>query len=177
MVWRGEKPTQYFHNLEKRNAKNKAWESIMDSSGNVFHGIEAVQKIQVEFYKKLYTSEKTDENMAQKFKQSITTELSQEQKDELNKNITTLEIKSSFLHNILINGLDNNQLTYWQYLALIILLYKKGIREDLANWRPLSLMNSDINSLSKAQASRVKKILPYIIHSDQKGCIVNRHWT
>ena len=45
----GEKPTQYFHNLEKRNAKNKAWESIMDSSGNVFHGTEAVQKIQVNF--------------------------------------------------------------------------------------------------------------------------------
>ena len=67
----------------------------MDSSGNVFHGTEAVQKIQVEFYKKLYTSEKTDENMAQKFKQSITTKLSQEQKDELNKNITPLEIKSS----------------------------------------------------------------------------------
>ena len=51
----GEKPTQYFHNLEKRNAKNKAWESIMESSGNVFRGTEAVQKIQVEFYRKLYT--------------------------------------------------------------------------------------------------------------------------
>ena len=39
----------------------------MDSSKNVFHGTEAVQKIQVEFYKKLYTSGKTYENMAQKF--------------------------------------------------------------------------------------------------------------
>ena len=121
----------------------------------------------------------------------MTTKLSQEQKDELNKNIAPLEIKSSLklmnnnkspgpdgiivefykefwyiigddLSDILINGLDNNQLTYSQYLALIILLYKKGIREDLANWRPISLMNSDIKILSKALASRVKKILPVI---------------
>ena len=41
------------------------------------------------------------------------------------------------LSDILIKSLDNNQLTYSQYLALKILLYKKGIREDLANWRPI----------------------------------------
>ena len=37
----------------------------MDSSENVFRGTEAVQKINVKFYKKLYTSGK--------FQQSITT--------------------------------------------------------------------------------------------------------
>ena len=84
----------------------------------------------------------------------IKLKLSQEQQDELNKNITPLEIESSLklmnnnkspgpegvivefykefwyiigddLSYILINGLDNNQLTYSQYLALMIRLYKK----------------------------------------------------
>ena len=107
--------------------------------------------------------------MAQKFKQSITTKLSQEQKDEPNKNILPLEIKSSLksmnnnkcpgpdgiivefckefwciigddLSYILINGLDNKQLTYSQYLAIIILLHKREsektcqIRDKYHSW-------------------------------------------
>ena len=35
------------------------------------------------------------------------------------------------------------ELAYSQYLALIILLYKKGQREDIRNWRPISLSNTE----------------------------------
>ena len=66
------------------------------------------------------------------------------------------------------------ELTYSQYIAVIILLYKKGVREDIGNWRPISLINIDCKLLSKVFAQRVKHVLPFIISTDQKGCIQGR---
>ncbi len=67
-----------------------------------------------------------------------------------------------------------HKLSYTQYLALLILLYKKGLREDLTNWRPISLNNVDIKLLSKVLACRLKQVLPEIISTDQNGCIMGR---
>ena len=55
-----------------------------------------------------------------------------------------------------------------------MLLYKKGIRELITNWRPISLINIDAKLLSKVFAQRVKIVLPNIIHKDQKGCVTKR---
>ena len=40
----GEQSTKYFHNLEKRNAKNKLWESIYDKDGQLIDGTQNVLK-------------------------------------------------------------------------------------------------------------------------------------
>ena len=69
---------------------------------------------------------------------------------------------------------ESGELTYSQYLALIVLLYKKGIRENITNWRPISLINIDAKLLSKVFPQRVKIALPVIIHKDQKGCVHKR---
>ena len=79
------------------------------------------------------------------------------------------------LSMVLVNCLNNEQLTYSKYMAIIILLYKKGTREDLSNWIPISLINSDIKIISKVLATRLKKATPNIIHTDQKGFIENRY--
>ena len=54
------------------------------------------------------------------------------------------------------------------------LLYKKGIREDIRNWRPISLSNCDIKILTKAFAERLRVVLPHIIDVDQTGCVKGR---
>ena len=69
---------------------------------------------------------------------------------------------------------QEKELAYSQYLALIILLFKKGQREDIRNWRPISLSNTDVKILAKIFAERVKKVLPYIIHNNQCGCVKGR---
>merc|ERR1712004_26903 len=51
---------------------------------------------------------------------------------------------------------ESGKLSYSQYLALIILLYKKGLREDIKNWRPISLSNTDTKILTKVFAERIK---------------------
>ena len=82
---------------------------------------------------------------------------------------------SKDLHEVFISGLEDHQLAYTQYLATIVLLYKKGPRPDIKNWRPISLLNTDYKLLSKVFAERLKKVLPEIIHSDQKGCVSGRY--
>ena len=148
----GEKPTQYFHNLEKQNSKGKAWESIIDSEGNTVYGTEAVLNVQRIFYEKLHTSQETNDGIAENYRKTITTKLSDEQNDILNSNITQDEILAGLklmsnnkspgpdgiivelefwrllgedLSMVLVNCLNNEQLTYSQYLAIIIVIYKK----------------------------------------------------
>ncbi len=47
-------------------------------------------------------------------------------------------------------------------------------RHLMKNWRPLSLLNTDFKILSGVLADRIKKVLPNIISSDQKGFLKNR---
>ena len=119
------------------------------------YGTEVVLNVQRIFYEKLYTSQETNDEIAEKFRKTITTKLSDEQNDILNSDITEDEILAglkSMSNNkspgpdgiivefykefwrllgedssmVLVNCLNNEQLTYSQYLAIIILLYKKA---------------------------------------------------
>ena len=49
------------------------------------------------------------------------------------------------------------------------LLYTKGEREDISNWRPISLLNVDYKIIAKILAERLKSVLPNIIYPDQNG--------
>ena len=42
----GEKSTKYFHNLEKRKAKEKMWDKILDKDHNLIYGTNKIQKRQ-----------------------------------------------------------------------------------------------------------------------------------
>jgi len=58
--------------------------------------------------------------------------------------------------------------------AKIILLYKKGDPQQLNNWRPISLLNSDYKIFAKIITTRMSKYLPNIINQDQKGFVPSR---
>ena len=78
------------------------------------------------------------------------------------------------LFEVVAKGVDDRRLAHSQYLAIIKLLYKKGDRHNVKNWRPISLLNVDFKILSKTFAERIKCVLPEIIHTDQRGCIQGR---
>ena len=199
----GEKSSKYFHGLEKRNAKAKAWDKILDRDKNVLTGTSNIQKVQVEFYESLYQTQSIDKDKAEMFTETIDKKVSQDSKMNLNKDISLEEalkaltkmkrnkspgpdgiivefyqIYWEIIKEDLIEGFEysfeTEELSHTQYLAVIKLLYKKGIREDITNWRPISLINVDSKLLSKILAERLKLVLPEIIHTDQKGCIKGR---
>ena len=61
-------------------------------------------------------------------------------------------------------------------LSGIITCIPKGdkIRNTVKNWRPITLLNSVYKFYSSIIAERIKKILPKLIHPDQKGFVNNR---
>ena len=48
--------------------------------------------------------------------------------------------------------LESNYLAPSQNRAILTLLYKKGEREDISNWRPISLLNADYKIITKVLA-------------------------
>ena len=44
----------------------------------------------------------------------------------------------------------------------------------MENWRPISLVNVDTKIMTKAIASRIKSVLPDIIHPNQTGYVKDR---
>ena len=69
-------------------------------------------------------------------------------------------------------GKLESEMSHSQKQAVITLIEKKGKdRSLLENWRPISLVNVDAEITSKAIASRIKNVLPHIIHHNQTGYV------
>ena len=62
-----------------------------------------------------------------------------------------------------------------QYKGVLTLLHKGGEREDIKNWKPLTLLNCDYKIISKLLAERLKNVLTKLIHPDQKGFVKGRN--
>ena len=71
---------------------------------------------------------------------------------------------------------ETGEMSRSQKQAVITLIEKK--RKDrllLKNWRPISLVNVDAKIMSKVIATRIKNVLPNIIHHNQTGYVKDRH--
>ena len=68
------------------------------------------------------------------------------------------------------------EMSHSQKQALITLIEKKGKHRSLIeNWRPISLVNVDAKIMSKVIATRIKNVLPSIIHHNQTGFMKDRY--
>ena len=61
-------------------------------------------------------------------------------------------------------------------MLMMILPKANKQRQFLKNWRPISLLNVSYKILSSCIANRIKLVLPYLIHEDQKGFLSGRYF-
>ena len=71
------------------------------------------------------------------------------------------------LVEVLNYGFQNGQLSVSQRRGLLSLIFKKGEKRDLKNWRPISLLCVDYKIGTRALAARLQKVLPSVLHEDQ----------
>lgn len=70
---------------------------------------------------------------------------------------------------------DHGEMSVSQRQATITLLDKGKDRNQLKNWRPISLLNTDYKIMSKALANRFTKHLPKLINASQTGFVKGRN--
>lgn len=73
------------------------------------------------------------------------------------------------------SSFEKEELSASQKCSLFTLLFKnRGDREELANWRPISLLNVDYKIVSKILATRLRTVLDKIINIDQTCSVAGR---
>ena len=200
----GEKSSKYFFQLEKSNGQDKLWSRIKCEDGSYKTDIDSILDEQLKFYENLFKTEGWDEEKGNWLLQFVNTVLDENDRHDLEKDIEFVEIENSvkLLKRQKSPGEDGIIAAfyqiYWDIIkdefsdlineifcegslcksqgkGMISLIFKGGERESIKNWRPLTVLNCDYKIIAKILALRLKKMLPKIIHSDQKGFVKGRN--
>ena len=86
------------------------------------------------------------------------------------------EILKTTITNSYNESLEKGEMSYSQKQGIIILLHKGNdlSRENLNNWRPITLTNTDYKILAKVLARRLDKVIGKLINQDQVGYLKGR---
>ena len=193
----GEKSSRFFLNLENRNRVNKSITEILKEDNTIINNQTAILQEVKLFYENLYKENKNigeaeDINLQP-------TPLTQLEKELLDSPLTKAEIDTALTQqkNNKSPGLDGysgeffkkfrpqlgdfffacgndcytaGALTHSQSQGLITCLPKGGKpRNQLKNWRPISLLNTTYKIISLCITNRLRPILNRVISKEQHG--------
>ena len=203
----GEKGTKYFFGLERRNFTTQCIYQLQDENGKIEEDHSAIQKQIKNYYENLFSSserEPTEEEYGEFLNDTDIPKLTEDQRDQLERDITTEEIKTALsqMSNNKSPGLDGittewykkfwNQIEPYLVPAIkeefngglfpntnrgVIRLIPKPNRSllQISNWRPITLLNVQYKIEAKVLANRLKVVIHDLIHSDQAGFIEGRY--
>lgn len=181
----GERSTRYFYSLEKSRKADQTIRVLTKDNLDCVSEPQDLLKETHSFYKQLFTAQPIDVHARDKFLNCAIPKLSDDARescegliteDELRKAVMAMEnnkspgcdgLTSNFykhfwpilgekLTRVYNYAFNNGLLTVSQRRGIITLLFKKGDRTQLKNWRPVTLLNTDYKILTKALANRLQ---------------------
>ena len=199
----GERPSRYFFNLQKMKAQRSHISSVYDSNSIEVFSQEDIEKAHVDFYTQLFSEEPIDTDFQNDLLSSLSRKLTPDQASSCEGEMTLEELTSA-IKNMNRNkspGPDGLSVEFYvkfwdrlsPYLCCVLnacyqvgemcdsmktsntrVIFKKGDRKNLKNWRPISLLNVDYKLCSKVLSSRLSKVLEYIVDPDQTCSVPGR---
>lgn len=199
----GEKPSRYFFKLGRERFDQNCVFSIYDSSGTEVSDRAGLINAHEVFYANLFSREEIDLFTQQELFSNLSLHLSEDDRDRCEGLLSLSELTTA-LGNMSRNkspGPDGLSVEFyskfWNLLGPILrdvinlcyadsdlcdsmktsytrLVFKKGDRKSLKNWRPISLLNVDYKICSKALSSRLSLVLEKIVTPDQTCSVPGR---
>lgn len=193
----GESSTRFFCSLEKKRGEDKTMRRVQRvEKGPIYTTTDDMVKQTRQFYVDLYTEEGVEITAQDSMLDKVQVELSETEAALCDGKVTlaegstalkesqndrspgtdglTYEYYKAFWHLVgkdLIDvhneNFERNKMSNSQNLGLLTLLFKKGDRALLSNWRPISLLNTDYKILAKILSMRLTKVLGKLIAEDQ----------
>lgn len=77
--------------------------------------------------------------------------------------------------DVLNESFASGKLSETMQMSIVTLIFNKNSRQDLRNYRPISMLCSDYKIIAEALAERMKQVLPSIIHEDQTCFLKDRY--
>jgi exonuclease III len=199
----GEKLTRYFCNLEKARGIEKLMRSLKTNDGvSVCSNAEMIETVS-EFYKSLYKSEGSEETATRDVLANITKRLPDSCRESCDQSITIDDLTKSLKGMKLERspGCDGLPVefyqTFWHIFgpvleeiatsifkqghlptsmaqAYVRLIYKRGDRNKIQNYRPISLLCVDYKIITRALTLKLGAVLGEVIHDDQTCSVPGR---
>nr|BAC82613.1 pol-like protein [Danio rerio] len=200
----GEKCTKFFFDLEKRRGKSEMIREIRSKNGNVVEQHEEILEEIRSYYEKLFCTEGIKEKEKGELLNLIKSRVEEGEKRECDEEIREEEIKraisglnkkkspgidglgsefyivfkdilSSILKEVYDEIFENGEINKRMGMGLMKVIYKgKGDKVDLKNYRPITMLNTDLKILAKVLANRLKEVMPSIIKTNQAYSIKGR---
>ena len=190
--------------LQRKDWEQRHIFSVLMEDGSVATEPESIKSAARAFYQDIFKSRRIDQELLNHFIESGQPTLSEEEQDTLNAEIFEEEVlfairstqgkKTPGLDGIpiefywkfcnelvpiltkLYNGfLNAGKMHDSAYQGVISLLYKgKGDRNNLANWRPLTMLNLDYKIYAKVLSRRVQTVIASVVRADRSCAVPGR---
>ena len=201
----GERPTRLFCSLEKQRQQATTIESLMHPSrGTLVSSAADLCDAARSFYERLYTPEQASDPIATDKLLEHLPSLSKNQATACDTPISLTELTASLratpknktpgldglpaefyvsfwssigpiLLQVLQDSLSTGSLPPSMRTGVLCLLYKKGDTNQLSNYRPLTMINTDAKLLCKVLSRRLDRVISSLVHPDQTGFIGGRY--
>lgn len=195
-VEEGESSSAYFFRLVKKQGADRLVSALRLDDGSIVNSAPDLVDCFANFYCTLFSAEEVDRVSQEELLSKLSASLSADQSEVCEGALSVDECFSALkgmahrkakgndgfpmefyvkfwqvlgadLVRVLNSCLANRRLSKSQRRGVISLSFKKGDRLDPRNWRPISLLNVDYKSASRAIAGRLLKVLHVVVGKDQ----------
>ena len=201
---KGEKCTSYFFNLEKKNSHNKQISELLSEDGIPLSTKDGILNYVHEHFKKKFERTEINHEACNILINSITRKLNDKEQKSMNGLFTMEELEKAHKRMSKNRSPGNDGLTYefykatWHFIktdlldtlneiliqstmpismtqGIITLIYKnKGPRNNIKNWRAITLLNVDFKYLTSMIAARIAPSLGKLLNIDQGSGVEHR---